>query len=94
MIEGAQSTWAQYVIQVPDRDKLQADLKDKGIPTAVYYPIPLSVQKGYAQYPSAPIPASERIAKSVVALPMHPYLEADTQDRIVEAVLESVGGGA
>ena len=56
VIAGAQSTWAQYTIQVPDRDKLQADLKDKGIPTAVYYPIPLSEQKGYAAYPSAPTP--------------------------------------
>ena len=56
VIAGAQSTWAQYTIQVPDRDKLQADLKAKGIPTAVYYPIPLSAQKGYAHYPSAPMP--------------------------------------
>src|SRR6185503_3433522 len=54
--EGAQSTWAQYTIQVPDRDKLQADLKAQGIPTAVYYPIPLSAQKGYKQYPSVPTP--------------------------------------
>ena len=90
VIAGAQSTWAQYTIQVPDRGKLQADLKDKGIPTAVYYPIPLSAQKGYAQYPSAPVPVSEKICKTVVSLPMHPYLEAATQDRIIEAVLESV----
>ena len=92
MIEGASSTWAQYTIQVPDRDKLAADLKAKGIPTAVYYPIPLSKQKGYAHYPSAPIPVSEKISKTVIALPMHPYLDAATQDRICEAVLESVGG--
>lgn len=93
VIEGAQSTWAQYTIQVPDRDRLQADLKTKGIPTAVYYPIPLSTQKGYAAYPSAPIPVSERISKTVVALPMHPYLEAEVQDRVIEAVLESVARG-
>ena len=91
VIAGAGATWAQYTIQVPNRDKLQADLKEKGIPTAVYYPIPLSAQKGYAHYPSAPIPVSEKICKTVVALPMHPYLEAATQDRIVEAVLSSVG---
>jgi dTDP-4-amino-4,6-dideoxygalactose transaminase len=91
LIAEARSTWAQYVIQVPDRDKLQADLKAKGIPTAVYYPTPLSRQKGYARYPSAPTPASEKICKTVVALPMHPYLDAPTQDRIVEAVLDSVG---
>jgi UDP-2-acetamido-2-deoxy-ribo-hexuluronate aminotransferase len=91
VIEGAQSTWAQYTIQVPDRARLAADLKAKGIPTAIYYPIPLSRQKGYAQFPSAPIPVSERLSKSVISLPMHPYLDAPTQDRIIEAVLESVG---
>jgi dTDP-4-amino-4,6-dideoxygalactose transaminase len=46
VIAGAQSTWAQYTIQAPGRDKLQAALKAEGIPTAVYYPIPLSMQKG------------------------------------------------
>lgn len=91
VIEGAVSTWAQYTIQVPDRAKLQEDLKAKGIPTAVYYPIPLSIQKGYCQFPSAPIPVSEKISKTVVSLPMHPYLDEKTQDRIAAAVLESVG---
>jgi len=91
VIDGARSTWAQYTIQVPDRDRLQADLKAKGIPTAVYYPIPLSAQKGYKHFPSAPIPVSERISRTVISLPMHPYLDVPTQDRIVEALLESVG---
>jgi dTDP-4-amino-4,6-dideoxygalactose transaminase len=91
VIEGGQSTWAQYTLQVPDRDKLQADLKAKGIPTAVYYQIPLGAQKGYAHFPSAPVPVSERICKTVISLPMHPYLDEQTQDRIIEAVLESVG---
>ncbi|MGA9794696.1 MAG: DegT/DnrJ/EryC1/StrS family aminotransferase [Rhizomicrobium sp.] len=92
VIDGAQSTWAQYVLQVPNRDKLIGDLKAKGIPTAVYYPIPLSQQKGYKHFPSAPTPVSERISKTVVALPMHPYLDEATQDKIVAAVLERVGG--
>lgn len=91
VIDGAQSTWAQYVLQVPDRDKLISDLKAKGVPTAVYYPIPLSQQKGYKHFPSAPTPVSEKISKTVVALPMHPYLDEATQDKIVAAVLESVG---
>ncbi len=90
VIEGAQSTWAQYTIQVPDREKFQADLKATGVPTAVYYPIPLSRQKGYQHYPSAPTPVSERIGKTVVSLPMHPDLDAATQDRIIAAVLASV----
>jgi len=93
VIAGALSTWAQYTIQVPDRAKLQSDLKSKGIPTAVYYPIPLSLQKGYRHYASPPTPVSEAICTTVVSLPMHPYLEADAQDRIIEAVLTSVGAG-
>jgi dTDP-4-amino-4,6-dideoxygalactose transaminase len=90
VIDGAQSTWAQYTIQVSDRAKLQADLKAKGIPTAVYYPIPLSAQKGYRHFPSAQTPVSDRICKTVISLPMHPDLDAATQDRIIEAVLEAV----
>ena len=91
LIEGAQSTWAQYTIEVPERDRVQRDLKAKGIPTAVYYPIPLSAQGGYCAFPSAPVPVSERLSKHVLSLPMHPYLDEATQDVIVSAVLESVG---
>ena len=91
VIDGAQSTWAQYTIQVPDRDKVATDLKAKGIPTAIYYPTPLSHQKGYADFPSAGTPVSDRISKQVISLPMHPYLDEATQDRIIAAVLESAG---
>jgi dTDP-4-amino-4,6-dideoxygalactose transaminase len=91
VIEGAQSTWAQYTIEVPDRDRVQQDLKAKGIPTAIYYPIPLSAQRGYNKFPGAPVPVSERLSKTVISLPMHPYLDEATQDIIVAAVLESVG---
>ncbi|HWA90057.1 MAG TPA: DegT/DnrJ/EryC1/StrS family aminotransferase [Rhizomicrobium sp.] len=90
VIDGATSTWAQYTIQVPDRDKVAAALKAKGIPTAIYYPTPLSQQKGYSHFPSAPTPVSEKVSKTVLSLPMHPYLDEATQDRIVEAVLDAV----
>jgi dTDP-4-amino-4,6-dideoxygalactose transaminase len=91
VIEGAQSVWAQYTIQVDNRAKLQADLRDQGIPTAVYYPIPLSKQRAYEDFPSLPTPNSERLSERVVSLPMHPYLDENTQDRIIESVLKSVG---
>jgi dTDP-4-amino-4,6-dideoxygalactose transaminase len=97
VIDGATSTWAQYTIQVDEgvgRDKVAADLKAKGVPTAIYYTIPMNAQKAYRHYPSAPTPASERLAKRVISLPMHPYLDEATQDRVVDAVLESVGGRA
>jgi len=91
VIDGAVSTWAQYTLQVENRAKFQADLKAAGVPTAVYYPIPLSRQKAYGHYPSSPTPVSEELSKRVVSLPMHPYLEAATQDRIIAAVLSSAG---
>jgi dTDP-4-amino-4,6-dideoxygalactose transaminase len=91
VIDGAQSVWAQYTIQVDNRAKLQADLKDQGIPTAVHYPIALSRQQAYARFPSVPTGNSERLSERVVSLPMHPYLDEQTQDRIIEAVLKSVG---
>jgi dTDP-4-amino-4,6-dideoxygalactose transaminase len=91
VIPGAQSTWAQYTIQVPNRNKVQADLKAKGIPTAVYYPIPLNEQKAYAKYPTVPTPVSAKLSQVVVSLPMHPYLEPALQDQIIAAVRESVG---
>ena len=91
VIEGAVSTWAQYTIKVADRAKFQADLKQAGVPTAVYYPIPLSRQKAYAHFPSTPTPVSESLSDQVVSLPMHPYLDASTQDRIVAAALNDGG---
>ena len=90
VIAGGTSTWAQYTIQVPDRDKLQADLKALGIPTAVYYPILLNAQAGYCHYPSAATPNCERIRGGVVSLPMHPYLEPAVQDKIISAVIDAV----
>ena len=89
VIDGAVSTWAQYTLQVENRAKFRADLKAAGVPTAVYYPIPLSRQKAYAHYPGTPTPVSERLSARVVSLPMHPDLDIATQDRVIAAVLAS-----
>ena len=89
IIKGAQSVWAQYTLVVEDRAQLQADLKNAGVPTAVYYPIPLSAQKAYCDFPRVPTPVSENLCQHVISLPMHPYLDAPTQDRIIDAVLQS-----
>ncbi len=84
------SVWAQYTIRVTGgrRDKLAAALKVEGIPTAIYYPIPLHRQQAYKHYPvgEAGVAASDRLAGEVISLPMHAYLDASTQDRIIEAV--------
>jgi dTDP-4-amino-4,6-dideoxygalactose transaminase len=90
MLEGATSVWAQYTLRLPgfERAAFQASLKAAGVPTAVYYPRPLHQQTAYKEYPIAGngLPISERLAAEVVSLPMHPYLDEATQDRIVDAV--------
>ena len=91
VVEGAVSTWAQYTLKVENRAKFQADLKAAGVPTAVYYPIPLSKQKAYSHYTAVPTPVSEALSQKVVSLPMYPYLDAATQDRVIAAVLDSTG---
>lgn len=87
VMEGVTSTWAQYTLQVAERGKFQSKLKEAGVPTMVYYPIPLSRQPAYARYPGAPTPVSEALSSHVVSLPMHPYLDEATQDRVIAAVL-------
>jgi UDP-2-acetamido-2-deoxy-ribo-hexuluronate aminotransferase len=87
MIEGGVSVWAQYTIEHRDRDGLAAHLKGAGVPTAVYYPIPIHRQPAYENFPApGGLPASEDAAGKVISLPMHAYLDEATQDRIVEAV--------
>lgn len=92
------STWAQYTIRVDanSRDAFQEALKAKGVPTTVYYPKPLHQQTAYKHYPVAGngLPISERVAREVVSLPMHPYLDAATQDYIIAAVREALAVSA
>lgn len=94
--EGCRSSWAQYTLRHQDRDALIAGLNSRGIPSAIYYPIPLSSQGGYRDFPVAPggVPVTERLAAEVLSLPMHPYLGIDVQDRIVDAVMRSCAVGA
>jgi dTDP-4-amino-4,6-dideoxygalactose transaminase len=86
---GSMSVWAQYTIRVPAgrRDGLAAALKAEGIPTAIYYPIPLHRQQAYKHYPvgEGGVAVSERLAGEVISLPMHAYLDTPTQDRIIDA---------
>jgi dTDP-4-amino-4,6-dideoxygalactose transaminase len=80
--------WAQYVIEHANRDGLAAHLKTQGVPTAVYYPVPMHLQAPYAHFPRGPggLPVSEAKARTVIALPMHPYLTPEVQDRIITAI--------
>jgi dTDP-4-amino-4,6-dideoxygalactose transaminase len=86
---GSISVWAQYTICVAGgrRDALGAALKAEGIPTAIYYPIPLHRQQAYKRYPvgKGGAAVSDQLAAEVISLPMHAYLDAETQDRIIDA---------
>jgi len=88
--DGLTSVWAQYTIRLAPgrRDALAAALRAQGIPTAIYYPIPLHKQGAYRTYPvsRSGLANSERLADEVISLPMHAYLEEDTQARIIDAV--------
>jgi len=88
VIAGGFSNWAQYTIEHDARDALCAHLKTKGVPTAIYYPIPIHMQDVYSRYPRAPggLPVTEAVRSRVVSLPMHPYLSEQDQDRVVEAI--------
>ncbi len=86
--DGYVSTWAQYTIEHENRDGLQAHLRNAGVPTAVYYPIPLHRQPGYAAFNAGgcALSGAEQKAKSVISLPFSPYLDEATQDQIVAAI--------
>lgn len=88
MIDGGVSVWAQYTIEHDDRDGLATHLKTQGVPTAVYYPIPMHHQPAYASHRTGAggLPVTEAKAERVISLPMHAWLDEATQDRIIEAV--------
>jgi dTDP-4-amino-4,6-dideoxygalactose transaminase len=67
-------------------------LKAAKLPSVVYYPIPLTDQKGYAHFPSVSsgVNVSKRLANTVLSLPMHPYLEHEAQDYIIKKVRKAL----
>ena len=89
------SSWAQYTVILPDdinRELLQEKLKLKNVPTAVYYPIPLNEHKPYNQYPvsKAGLETTYKLSKTVLSLPMHPYLQEKDIIYITQSISEAV----
>ena len=80
-----QSAWAQYTIQVDNREQVQEKLKAQGIPTAVHYPIPLNKQLAVADK-NAVLPVGDAVAERVMSLPMHPYLSLEAQEKILNSL--------
>jgi len=83
------SSWAQYTIEVSDRNSVQSALSDNGIPTAVHYPEPVFAQPALSEA-VAHCPATELAAKRVLSLPMHSYLEQDTQKYVSRSLLKAL----
>lgn len=75
--EDCESVWAQYSIQVANRDQVRTELQANGIPTAVFYPTPIHLSTAYRElgYKRGDLPVSESISTRILSLPMHPYLE-------------------
>ncbi len=86
--EDCQSAWAQYSVLSDKRADIQKALNDAGIPTAVYYPVPLHRQTvyDYLGYRDGDLPVSEDIAARVFSLPMHPYLKESQIMEICEVI--------
>ncbi|MCI4680465.1 DegT/DnrJ/EryC1/StrS family aminotransferase [Rhodoblastus acidophilus] len=93
--QGCESVWAQYTIRLKpgQRDGLVAALKEAGVPTACYYPVPLHRQTAYRAFPSVGgrLAATDQLAQEALSLPMHPYLGAEAQERIIGAARKHLG---
>ena len=92
--KGYHSSWAQYTIQLKNqesRDGLQIFLKEKNIPTMVYYPKPMHMQRAFTKqkvYQTCPV--SEKLCQTVLSLPIHPYMESKDIELVVKYVLQAV----
>ena len=85
------SVYAQYTVRVADRARLEQELKRRGIPTAVHYPLSLHQQPAYAaQYKGQSFPVAEKLAREVLSLPMSADLREADQDAIAAAIGEAL----
>lgn len=88
------SSWAQYTIQLADgidRSQLQATMKEKGIPTMVYYPKTMSQQSAFAQTRRyVDTPHAQRLCQQVLALPIHPYITEEEQQTVIDALQKAL----
>lgn len=93
--EGYLSSWAQYTIQLPedvDRETLQSKLREKDIPTMVYYMKPMHMQGAFADTDSAvaDCPVTEELCKKVLSLPLHPYMTEEQVGMVVNSIAELI----
>ena len=92
----ATSSWAQYTVKLPqgaDRERIASVMKAHDVPTAVYYPVPMHEQPPYRHFPVAGggLDVTSDLCARVLALPMHPYLEAPVQEQVAAALTAALG---
>lgn len=90
--EGYKSVWAQYSVLSDHRESIQEALKASGIPSVIYYRIPCHLAKAfeYLGYEEGDMPESEKAAKRIFSLPMHPYIEDDFAGQVAEIIKKVV----
>lgn len=84
--KGYLSSWAQYTIQVENRDEVQARLKAAGIPSMVYYPRTMSRQTAFSHLSQKPCPVADELSQTVLSLPMHPYLTDEEIEKVSKII--------
>lgn len=92
--DGTRHVYHQYTLRVPDRDRVKQELKDAGVETMVYYPVPLHLQKVHEQLGrrEGSFPHAERAAQEALSIPMFPELRPNVQQQVVNAVFHACHG--
>jgi len=92
LLDGTSSAWAQYTLRAANRDEVVAKIKEQDIPVAVYYPLPMHLQSAYREFGKGEgdLPVCERLSKEVFSLPMHPYMDSTTIEKVCEAVTKAL----
>ncbi len=83
------SAFAQYTVQIDERDAVIKRLSEQGIPTAIHYPMPLCQQPAFRKF-RVSLPVAEKISRRVLSLPMHPYLSAEEVEQVITALTDCV----
>ena len=88
MLNQNTSVYAQYTVQLENRDQVAEKLRAKEIPTAKYYPVPLNQLPLFKS--KEKLPVVDEVSKKVLSLPIHPYLEDKDQKRVAEELINAI----
>ncbi len=88
VLDNCHSAYALYTVQCEDRDELMSFLKENGIPCGAYYPRPVNTQTAYQKWNTRSLPVCEKLSKTVLSIPMHPYLSKEAQDYVIAMMNE------